>query len=71
MNALKNFGFDQVINKVIKEVGPKFFAEGANAMADKVSPIAHDLFRNGASKATRSEGAKLMCAIKEARKLRK
>lgn len=66
MSALKNFGIDKVIEKVIKEVGPKFFAEGANAFADKIAPTASKLLKEGSP-----EGGKLMGAIKEARKLRK
>lgn len=66
MSALKNFGIEKVIENVIKEVGPKFFAEGANAFADKISPTASELLRNKSP-----EGGKLMSIIREARKLRK
>ncbi len=66
MSSLKNFGIDKVIEKVIKEVAPKFFAEGANAFADKIAPTASNLLRNKSS-----EGGKLMSAIREARKLKK
>ena len=66
MNALKNFGFDKIIENVIKDVAPKFFAEGANAFADKIAPTASKLLRDGSP-----EGAKLMSAIREARNLRK
>ena len=66
MSALKSFGIDKVIEKVIKEVGPKFFAEGANAFADKIAPTASKLLRDKSP-----EGGKLMSAIREARNLKK
>lgn len=66
MSALKNFGLDKLIENVVKEIGPKFFAEGANAVADKMAPHAAKLLKNGVA-----EGGKMMNVIKEVRKLKR
>lgn len=66
MGALKNFGIDNIAKKATKGLGRIFFSAGANAMADKISPSASKLLRNGSS-----EGGKIMNAIKQARKLSK
>lgn len=75
MKALKNLGIDKLLENVLKK---KDFAEGftigraiglvqgANAVADKMSPIVAKLLRNGSP-----EGGQLMNIIKEVRKLGK
>lgn len=75
MNALKNLGIDKLLENALKK---KDFAEGftigraiglvqgANAVADKMSPIVAKLLRNGSP-----EGGQLMNIIKEVRKLGK
>lgn len=75
MKALKNLGIDKLLENALKK---KDFAEGftigraiglvqgANAVADKISPIVAKLLRNGSP-----EGGQLMNIIKEVRKLGK
>ncbi|MGB7472958.1 hypothetical protein [Trichococcus sp.] len=75
MKALKNLGIDKLLENALKK---KDFAEGftigraiglvqgANALADKISPIVAKLLRNGSP-----EGGQLMNIIKEVRKLGK
>lgn len=66
MSALKNPKTNNVIEKIFKEIGRRFFAEGANALADKIGSTSSSLLRKGTS-----EGGKLMSEIKKARKLKK
>ena len=75
MKALNNLGIDKLLENVLKK---KDFAEGftigraiglvqgANAVADKISPIVAKLLRNGSP-----EGGQLMNIIKEVRRLGK
>lgn len=75
MKALKNLGIDKLLENALKK---KDFAEGftigraiglvqgANAVADKISPIVAKLLRNGSP-----EGGQLMNIIKEVRRLGK
>ena len=75
MKALNNLGIDKLLENALKK---KDFAEGftigraiglvqgANAVADKISPIASKLLRNGSP-----EGGQLMNIIKEVRRLGK
>ena len=75
MKALNNLGIDKLLENALKN---KDFAEGftigraiglvqgANAVADKISPIVAKLLRNGSP-----EGGQLMNIIKEVRRLGK
>lgn len=75
MKALNNLGIDKLLENALKK---KDFAEGftigraiglvqgANAVADKISPIVAKLLRNGSP-----EGGQLMNIIKEVRRLGK
>lgn len=75
MAALKNVGIDKLFEKLIgnekkksfaegvKAAAPIFFAKGENSLADKISPSASKLLRNGSS-----EGGKIMSEIKKVRK---
>lgn len=63
--SAKKLGFDKHLEKLIKDVGSRFFAEGANVVADEIAPIASDLLRKGSS-----EGGKLMNTVKKTRKLK-
>jgi len=70
VNNLNNLSLNSVLQNVIddtiKRVAPYAFAEGANALADKISYDASNLLREG-----RPEGGRLMNEVKAARKLRK
>lgn len=66
--ALNNFNFNNslksLIDDVIKTVGPVFYKNGVNDLADMIQKPASDLLKKGSS-----EGGQIMNAIKKARKL--